>query len=94
MDKNEFKQLESSTKVSDQWEFFKKMMKLSDDKMPDDQKREMRRAFYGGFGQAVMLLRNHIAELPEDAAVVKLEEVVDELQHFWKMEVNNQFPTP
>lgn len=83
-------ELEKSINVGDQWKFFQLLTQLPEEKMHPDQRREMKRAFYAGAGQILMLLRNHLPDLPEDVGVVKLEEMVDEIQHFWLNEQKTQ----
>ena len=51
-------------------------------KMHEDQYIETKLAFFAGFGASLILHRDEIAEMDEDAAIAKMESFVDEIAVF------------
>lgn len=71
--------------VLKQWNDFLDRCQIDQAKMPADQHREMKRAFFGAWGQLIFFLRD---EMPTDE--IKYCEImdgmVDEIQVFWQIE--------
>lgn len=58
--------------------------------MPEDQRREMRRAFYGAWGQLLFCMRDDMAGIPEPEAVIVLARFQKQVSDFWGNEVVDQ----
>lgn len=50
--------------------------------MPEDQYRETKLAFFGGFGASLILHRDEITAMDEDTAIAKMESFIDEIAAF------------
>ena len=48
---------------------------------------EIRRAWYGGVGQTLIMSRDDLPELEEDKAILQLEKWHDECGEFWNNEM-------
>lgn len=48
---------------------------------------EMRRAFFAGFGQALLGVRDEATKLNEQAGAAMLEGLLDEVNSFWKAQI-------
>lgn len=78
--------LSASFNLEDQWRFFLKTAKLEESTLSPVLKIQMRRAFYSGAGQMLMLLKDEVADMPgaeTDEALVGLFKQIDD---FWKEE--------
>ena len=72
--------------VNHQWQAYLKRGGLVEDKMHTTQRVETKRAFYGGFGQALIALRDQISD-DEDAAVEELQNMHAQVLAFFIQEV-------
>lgn len=79
MNKEEFDRLEKSFKVSDQYKFFLYLVGLSEDKMGESERKQRKLTFYSGFAQCLILLREHIPDLPEEEGIKTLESMLSEV---------------
>lgn len=70
-----------------QWQFFLGLCKITKKQMHPIQYNEMKKAFYGASGQILLLLRDEIAELSDDDAYEKLEDMAHEIDIFWKSQL-------
>jgi len=48
--------------LNHQWGLFCERCQVPENKMPEDQRREMKRAFYGACGQMLILLRDELGD--------------------------------
>lgn len=72
-----------SFNIDQQFEFYLKLVKLDKRKMPANQIREMRNCFYGGIGQIIVLMRDHLSKLPDGEGEKVLQKMMDEIgNHF------------
>ena len=53
------------------------------ERWPSVQHREMRKAFYAGFGQCLVLMRDRVTEYSEEAGAEILQGLLCEIEHFW-----------
>lgn len=74
--------------IKRQWKKFCEHAGIPENKMPPDQRREMRRAFYGAWGQALIHLRDEISALPEIEAIAVMDRQLNEVADFWLAEKN------
>lgn len=61
-------------------------MGLKVTEMPLEQHQETKRAFFGAWGQFLVLLSNDVPELEEDEAVDQLKKMNEEVRRFWLLE--------
>lgn len=77
-----------------QWGLFCERSGLPENKMPPDQKREMKRAFIGACGQMLILLRDELGDYGdkygEEAASEILQKMLDQVASFWEREMQKQ----
>lgn len=59
-------------------------------KMPADQHREMKRAFFGAAGQVLIYMRDDVGVQGEEKAAAIFQAMLDEVQVFWSIEVVTQ----
>lgn len=63
---------------------------LDESKMPETQKRETQRAFYGGCGHMLILLLNKIGDLEEAEGAAAMDDLLNQVCNFWIAETNAQ----
>jgi len=73
-----------------QWKEFCYRAGLPEERMPADQRREMKRAFFGAWGQALIHFRDEISAEDEVKAVRLMEGQLKEVTEFWLDEQNKQ----
>lgn len=73
--------------VEFQYNFFLKRMGLVEDKMSEIQKNEIKNAFIGGFGQALLVMIQGVAMLPEDEIEKAVTKLFQEVSEFWKQQL-------
>jgi hypothetical protein len=77
-----------------QWDLFCERAGLPENKMPVDQRREMKRAFFGACGQLLLLLRNELGdygnENGEEAIEHVLQDMLKQVSDFWEKEMAKQ----
>ena len=66
-----------------QYQQYLKRVKLSEKNMPEIQKQEMRRCFFGAWGQLLILQVEKLGKLPEPIAVGVLEHMLNQVKKFW-----------
>lgn len=69
-----------------QWRLYLSRVNLKEDQLPEDQQREMKRVFYGGFGQMLMVFANDITRLPEGQISEAFDYMVEQVNDFWKVQ--------
>jgi hypothetical protein len=72
--------------ILEQWKLFLGRCEVGESTMPEDQRREMKRAFFGACGQMLFLLRDNVSVFPELMAAKILEKMVKEIERFWNEE--------
>lgn len=72
--------------VEFEFEQYTQRVNLDRRKVSANQWTETKRAFFGAFGQCLVLLRDDIGDLPEDAGVEVLQKMHDEVLRFWRNE--------
>lgn len=70
--------------IEQQYQQYLSLVGLSEEDMHLVQKVETRRAFYAGCGQLLHILRDEVSKLSEDEAVQVMEDLLQEVQDFWK----------
>jgi len=86
------KNIPEDFKLSHQWKLFCERCDIPEDKMPEDQKREMKRAFFGACGQMLILMRDELGDYGDkygdEAAAKVLQNMLDEVGEFWQKEMD------
>ena len=76
--------------LTKQWGLFCDRCGVPENKLPVDQRREMKRAFFGACGQLLILLRDELTEYEvkhgEEAASKILQNLLDQVSDYWEKE--------
>lgn len=75
--------------IEDQYNLYLKRVKLDETKMSVVQRNEMRRCFYGAFGQLLMLMQHEIVVLSEDEAIQVFEDMTKQVSEFFYNQTQN-----
>ena len=59
------------------------LMKMNETLMPEIQKQEVSRAFYGACGKILVFLLEEVQNMEEEAAIAKLNELNEEVARFF-----------
>lgn len=70
-----------------QWKQYLKRVRMEHVVMSAVQEQEMRRAFFVACGQMLVLLRDDVSLLPDEDAVVCMQDMMNQIQAFWQNEV-------
>ncbi|SDS13193.1 hypothetical protein SAMN04487764_1526 [Gillisia sp. Hel1_33_143] len=71
-----------------QYEKYLKITGLTENQMHPIQRQEIKRAFFGACGQMLVLFRDEISAIEdEDRAVLSMEDLVNQVEIFWKEEI-------
>lgn len=77
--------------LTHQWRLFCERCAIPENKMPEDQRREMKRAFFGACGQMLILLRDELGDYGdkhgEEAASEILQKMLYQVGSFWEGEM-------
>ena len=74
--------------VAAEWDKFIKKMFPAGMKLPALQVVEMKRAFYAGFGQAIVLMQTKVDKMESDEDAIKaIEGLYEEVERFWSRQV-------
>lgn len=66
-----------------QYQQYLKRVNLQPENMHPQQRIQLRQAFYGAIGQLLVLQREEISPLPEPVAVGVLENMEQQVAHYW-----------
>lgn len=69
-----------------QYQLYLERIGLKESQMHPVQKTETKRAFMGGCGQLLILLRDDVGDLEEEEAVEQIESMINQVQSFWLKE--------
>ena len=76
--------------LEEQWKFYLQISKQDEAKMHPYQLQETKRSFYAGIGQILVLFRDTMADLDENAAINCLESMFTQVKDFWLKQTNQQ----
>ena len=68
--KNEIEELGFS--VEKHYQFYLEKIQMSEEKMHPLQRAQIRQAWFGGFGQALLLLRDGISQIKDEQKAIKI----------------------
>lgn len=74
--------------IENQYQQYLKLVNLNEGKMHPIQAKETRRAFFGAAGQILILFRDEIGAMEEDDAIQAMDDLKNEVSHFWQKENN------
>lgn len=75
--------------IEKQFQAYLKRVGLSEALMPKEQTTELRRAFFGSWGQFLVILQQEVIITEEEAFKV-LDDMQDQVANFWLRETKNQ----
>ena len=82
------KPMDEQLKIEFWWKKYLNLMQLKENKMPEDQIRETKRAFYGGFGMALVCSRDVVGGMKEEIhALNALIDLKEQVQQFMENEI-------
>jgi len=73
--------------LESQYQQYLKRVGLVENKMAPLQKKQLRQTFFGACGALLMLLKNDITPLPEDQAVLALEDMINQVANYFGKQV-------
>lgn len=76
--------------IEHQWQEYLKRAELPEHMLGAVQRQEMRRAFFGAWGQALISFRDEVAALDEVDAIAIMEKQLKEVTDFWLKEQERQ----
>lgn len=78
--------------LNHQWSLFCERCQIPENKMPEDQRREMKRAFFGACGQMLILQKDELADYADkngdEAAAGILQDMLRQVGDFWEKEMD------
>ena len=75
--------------LEEQYQFYLNKVNMQEAAMPPTQRTEIRRAFMGACGIMLIMLRDDLAKLSDDAAVDTLDSMTKQVGEFFAQEVVN-----
>lgn len=76
--------------IAEQYQLYLKRVGLKESMLSNVQNMEMKRAFYGSWGQLLILLREDIADLKVSEGIEALEDMKNQVASFWMQQIENQ----
>lgn len=74
--------------IDDKYKQYLSLMSLDESTMPTVQRLQTKRAFMGGFGMALIAMRDEIGSIEdEDAAVQALDATIQAVNSFWQTQI-------
>lgn len=77
--------------LTHQWHQFCERSGVPENVMPLDQRREMKRAFFGACGQLLIVFKDELVEYSEkngdDAAAAIMQDMLNQVAIFWEKEM-------
>jgi hypothetical protein len=88
------KNLPKDFSLEHQWNLFVERCDLGKINMPEDQRREMRRAFFGACGQLLILFKDELGDYidkeGDEAGAKVMQNMLDQVSDFWQKEMHKQ----
>lgn len=74
--------------IEHQYQLYLKRMNLNEKNMHPVQRTETKRAFMGGMAQMLVVMRDDVGGIEdEDRAVLTMEDLLIQLEQYWKKQV-------
>jgi hypothetical protein len=74
--------------IEEQYQMYLQRVGLKESAMHEQQKVQTKRAFFGAWGQMLVLMQGAIPDLPESDGVKVLESMIDQVAKFWLSQGN------
>lgn len=91
---SKIKDLPKDFDLNHQWGLFLERCGISAITMPEDQHREMKRAFFGACGQLLIVFKDELNDYAdkkgEIAAAHVMQNMLDQVGDFWQKETDKQ----
>lgn len=78
--------------IEHEFELYLERVELKKETMNPGHYREIKRAFYGAFGQSLILGRDRLANFDFEIGARYLDSMMKEIETFWGQETKKQFP--
>ena len=69
--------------IDHQWSLYLERVGLKGKKINPNAYREMKQAFFGAFGQSILLLRDEVAALPEEDGMEVLDGLINQVGNYF-----------
>lgn len=79
-----------TTKVEGQYQLYLQRVALKENQMHPEQRRQLRQAFFGAWGQALIHLRDEVGALPEEQGIEVLEAQLQEVGNYFIEQTNRK----
>lgn len=76
--------------IAEQYALYLQRIGQDEGRMHPEQKKQVKQAFYGAFGQSLIMLRDEISALPEDQGIQALDSMISEVGNFFLSLQNKQ----
>jgi hypothetical protein len=73
-----------------QWGLYLERAGVTEQQLGFVQASEMKRAFFGGCGQMIILMRDEVAAQEDDKAIATMQDMLDQVGNFWLSETHKQ----
>lgn len=80
--------MEKQFDLEHQYQLYLQRVGLSESRMGDIQRQEMKRTFIGACGQMLVLLRDELSKLDEDKAIEKMQAMFNQVGNYFMKETN------
>jgi len=67
-----------------QWKLYLSRVGLKEEKLPETQRIELKRAFMGACGQVLMIFSNDIGRLPDENVIEAVQSMIAQVNEFWQ----------
>jgi hypothetical protein len=86
--------MEDKLTVEEQYRLYLKGINLTEERIHPVQRKQLRQAFFGAFGQCLILMREGIAKLPTEEGVAILDAQMKEVITFFQSQAVTVKPMP
>lgn len=83
-------QLRKQFNLEDRWKHYLQLIGLDESTLPEVQRAEMKRTFFGAIGQFILLQRDEMSLLDEDTGVEVFQHLMDQVGIFFLHESSRQ----
>jgi len=73
--------------LENQYQLYLKRVGLNEKQMPPLQKKQLKQSFMGACGQMLLLLRDDVGALEEDAAILTMENMIKQVGNYFAKQV-------
>lgn len=66
-----------------QYQLYLQRVDLNEKHMNSEQRKQLRQTFFGACGQMLILLRDELSKLEEDKAIVKMQDMINQISEYF-----------